>query len=122
MHDLGTIAGGTYSAAYGVNASGEAVGMGFTASGDTHAFLYDGSTTLDINDLLTADSLGWTVTEARAINDSGQIAATGYDSLGRSHALLLNPISSVPEPSSVVMLGLGSLALIGLRKSRQARG
>jgi hypothetical protein len=77
---------------------------------------------LDLNTILVSNSLGWTITEARAINNLGQIAETGHDSSGYSHALLLTPTSAVPEPSSIVMLGLGSLALLGLRrKSRQAR-
>ena len=121
MHDLGTL-GGSYSVALGINSSGQVVGFSTTSGGVSHAFLYDGTTMLDLNSLLAADSQGWTITEARAINDSSQIAATGRDSSGDYHALLLNPVSSVPEPSSIVMLGLGSLALIGLRKARQARG
>jgi probable HAF family extracellular repeat protein len=74
-----------------INASGQVVGRAATASGEPHAFLYDGTSMHDLNNLLDVSGDGWIVTEARAINDSGQIAATAYSRNADYHAVLLTP-------------------------------
>jgi probable HAF family extracellular repeat protein len=85
--DLGTL-GGDQSVAYGINDSGQIVGAS-TTSTTTHAFLYDGGTMIDLNDLLPPNS-GWELTEARAINDYGQIAGWGYIG-GNTRGFLMTP-------------------------------
>ena len=77
--DLGTLPGGDWSAAYGVNASGTTVGYGDLASGLFRAMIWnpDGSVT-------QLGTLGGANSYATAVNDSGQVVghaatASGYD-------------------------------------------
>lgn len=53
--DLGTL-GGTSSTAYAINNLEQVVGSSATTSGDTHAFLYDDGSLLDLNNLIPAAS------------------------------------------------------------------
>ena len=70
--DLGTL-GGTFSAGYGINASGQVAGYSFTTGfASVHAFLYDGT----MHDLGEGTGYG--------INDGGQV--TGRS--GSDHAFL----------------------------------
>ena len=50
LTDLGTL-GGTSSQGVAINASGQATGTSITADGETHAFLWDGTTMLDLGTL-----------------------------------------------------------------------
>jgi probable HAF family extracellular repeat protein len=90
MSNLGTL-GGVSSTANAINGT-FIVGESLTASGETHAFLYDLNGTgapLDLNETLAADS-GWTLTSATGINSSGLIA--GYGTVaGQTHAFVLIP-------------------------------
>jgi probable HAF family extracellular repeat protein len=98
--DLGTL-GGTINGAVGlaINDSGEVVGQSQLAAGGEHAFLYDGSSMLDLNNLIAVtDPLYNEVVfySATGINDTGQIVANGcYISgplNGRCHAFRLDPV------------------------------
>jgi probable HAF family extracellular repeat protein len=75
MTDLGTLGGG-FSAALGINDAGDIVGTSLTAAGDYHAFLDDGSSTVDLNTLLPAQS-SWTLIDANGINSAGDIVGFG---------------------------------------------
>jgi len=83
MKDLGTL-GGSNSWAYGINTSGQVVGYSDTSSGEYHAFLYDESATLKLQDLgtLGGNSAAWDV------NDSSQVVGYSYTSAGAKHAFL----------------------------------
>ena len=104
------------SRAYGVNSSGFVVGSyRVVGSSDNAAFLYDGSLR-DLNSLIAAPE--WQLIEGAAINDLGQIVGTGHIN-GEQHAFLLDPTSSVPEPSCLWFAASGLLAVSGFRRLRK---
>ncbi len=75
--------GSTFNFATSINASGEIAGyISYTAG--THAFLYNGSTTIDLGTL--AGSTG--TSHAQAINASGQVVGDASTAAGPIHAFL----------------------------------
>ena len=91
--DLGTL-GGTYSAAFGINNSGEVVGQAITSDGQAHAFVYNSG--VPMQDLGT---LGGTVSCAFGVNQGGQVV--GYSSMtgddGYVHPFLYNGSGSMQD-------------------------
>ena len=109
MTDLGTLPGSGSSQAAGINASGQIVGYSdFTGVGN-RAFLYSDGEMHSLNDMIDPTS-GWNLVWANAINDNGWIAGCGVAPNGEQHAVLLTPI---PEPSTLVLVGVGAMSLIG---------
>jgi probable HAF family extracellular repeat protein len=95
MIDLGTLDGGDFSTANGVNKNGEVVGF----SGDPNAENPNNSMTaclwdedgqiINLNDVVS-DSTGWCLVTALGINDNGQITGLGiYE--GQYRGFLLDP-------------------------------
>ena len=83
--DLGTLSGGTLSAAYGINDNGQVVGFAGTSGGAQHAFFYCGGMH-DLGTLIIGSS-----SLATAINTSGQIVGYGDEDRGPlvfTHAFL----------------------------------
>lgn len=93
--DLGTL-GGTSSGAFGINASGQAVGLSNTANGGaTHAFLYSSGTMSDLG------TLGGTFSNAQGINARGQVVGVAATvNPATAHAFLY---------SNGTMMDLGTL-------------
>ena len=90
MMNLGWMASSFESYGYGINDSGQIVGMSVLLSNGTIGFLYSNGAMTDLNSLVppgSPDILG-----ANAINDSGQIAGYGINSSGNCDALLLTPL------------------------------
>jgi len=88
--DLGTLPGGTYSIAFGINDHNQIVGYGNIRDNAAHAMVWTSTGGMkDLNNLIAADS-GWVLVNANAINALGQI--TGYGTKGgHNHAFLLTP-------------------------------
>jgi probable HAF family extracellular repeat protein len=81
--DLGTFAGGSWSAAYGMNDAGQVAGSGLTASGNFRAFIWtpgEGYTVLG--------SLGGANSYAMAINEFGEVAGNAQLLTGYSDAFV----------------------------------
>ena len=76
MSDLGTLPGGTSSAADAINSLGQIVGYSDIGGGVDSAFLYSGGNMIDLNTLLPANS-GWVLQQGLGINDSGQVVGNG---------------------------------------------
>ncbi len=74
---LGTLPGGNFSQALGINAPGAVVGISNNADGESHAFVWSSSDGMrDLNDLIPVDS-DVLLVAAVGINARGQIVAFG---------------------------------------------
>ena len=81
MNDLGTLGGSSSSYAYAINDAGQVVGQ----SGN--AFLYDGGTMRNLNDLVVAGPGGY-LSQANGISDNGQVTGRGFFGSTYWHAFL----------------------------------
>jgi probable HAF family extracellular repeat protein len=113
MADLGTLPG--WNASYGdaINDLGQVVGgCGDAVAGDQPgaAFVYTGGEMLDLSSLVVNPMAGLTLMAGEAINDSGQIAVYAVNADGGGQGVLLTP---VPEPSTVILIGIGTMGLVG---------
>jgi len=68
----------------------------------------------DLNDLIPATS-NWTLVEAWDINNNGWIVGWGEAPNGSTRAFLL-----IPEPSTMLLIALGSLMIPKIRKRNQS--
>jgi hypothetical protein len=99
-----------------VNSHGWLIGSA-GAPGDRSPFLYNGTSFLDVQVLLSPSLSGWTIDSLTDINDHGQILAVGTKD-GFSHPIIL---SSVPEPASFAAMALGLGAFARLRRKGSAK-
>ncbi len=113
--DMGPYPGITASSPRGINAQGLVVGFWSTASEELYrAFLYDGASMVDLNEVLDGSGTGWTLHVANDINDHGQIV--GYGTIrGVTRAFRLDPI---PEPSASALAFCGAITAGITRKRR----
>jgi probable HAF family extracellular repeat protein len=111
--DLGSLVPGGSSMAMGINAAGLVVGASASASGSTHAFLYDPRDTVTpMHDLQAGNAAwdGWS-SEAHSINDAGWVVGQLYRGAGRSQ-----------QAAFVYVPGLGMLGLGDLVDPSQSAG
>lgn len=81
LTDLGTL-GGSFSTAYGINASGHIAGQARTRTGLLHPFTYRGGVRTDLEGPSAASG------GARAINEAGHVAGTWEAASGTAHAVM----------------------------------
>jgi probable HAF family extracellular repeat protein len=101
LQDLGTLPGGSISAAYGINGLGQVVGESNTGSFAFHGFLWDAVG--GMRDLGTLP--GGTYSLAWGINDAGWVVGEAAAADGQPRAFLW-----VPDPGGGSMTPLGTLA------------
>jgi probable HAF family extracellular repeat protein len=95
MQNLGTIDGGKYSDAYGINDLGQVVGYStISADGPQHGFIYD-----SVNGMQDLGTLGGDTSDAWAINNAGQVVAYAdtVHSFGIPHAFLWDSVNGMQD-------------------------
>ena len=90
--------GASLTSAFGINATGQIVGVFVNATGE-HGFLDAGGVFTPI------DVPGATITDASGINATGRIVGDFDDAAG-THGFLATP-TAVPAPSTLLLLGTG---------------
>jgi hypothetical protein len=100
-----------FSQILGINDHGIAVGYYGDSTGSQHGFLYNTATEsytfLDNPNM--AFNNGVEITQITGITNSGEITGFYSDANGVFHGF----VASVPEPTSVALLGIGLAAVAG---------
>jgi probable HAF family extracellular repeat protein len=109
--DLGTLPGGTFSSANGINARGDIVGSARTATGEEHAVLWRNGTITDLG------TLGGTFSQAYAINAAGRVVGRATTSLEEDRGFLwedgrMTNLGLPPEATYSVALGINAAGVI----------
>jgi hypothetical protein len=101
------VAGATFTAAYGINDAGMIVGDYTDAAGISHGYIRSASGLVS-----NFSVFGSGATEPLGINDLGEVTGAYVGTDGVTHGFITSPLS-VPEPSSIVMVGLGAVSFLG---------
>jgi probable HAF family extracellular repeat protein len=106
IKELGTL-GGTDSQAYGINDSGEVVGLSTIADNQNyHAFLYKDSVMKDLGLLGGTYRSYYSNSQANGINTSGQVVGwSAYDDSGHVHAFLYDSAHGMKDLGDLSDLG-----------------
>lgn len=91
MIDLGTL-GGTSSNATAVNDFDQVVGQAYTASWNSHAFLWD-----EANGMQDLGTLGGSHSSASDINNAGQVVGSAQTSSYSNHAFLWDAVNGMQD-------------------------
>ncbi|WP_169978506.1 DUF3466 family protein [Tautonia rosea] len=105
---LGVPSGAFSTTARDINNHGLIVGDVVDSAGN-YGFLYKDGQLLDLNDLIFGPSDFSRLTNVRGINDRGQIVGFGTLADGTIRGFVL---TVVPEPSSIVLAGLGVISAV----------
>ena len=119
---LGTL-GGDQSYAYDINDLGIIVGESTTYAGAPYAraFIYDSINGMqNLNDFVLPGHEFEFFRAAGSINNAGLIAATGRIN-DTWHAVLMTPLTPVPVPTTILLLGSGLIGFAGMRKRFKKR-
>jgi len=81
--DLGTLGGGSWSAAYGISNAGEVVGSALLANGTFRGFTWTAQT-----GMIALGTLGGNSSYATAVNAEGQVTGAAALTTGYDHAVL----------------------------------
>jgi probable HAF family extracellular repeat protein len=125
IQDLGAL-GGTYTDAFGINNAVanvhtvQVVGRSNTASGESHAFLWQDGVMTDLNALIPADS-GWILGTAQGINDDQQIVGWGPHN-GQTHGFIWQLGSSTAPTDLGAFSGDGDSVARAINKVGQVSG
>jgi probable HAF family extracellular repeat protein len=107
--------GARFSSATAINNAGQILGAGDPSGLHPELVLWDPINGLRaLTDLIPADS-GWQLEFASDINDRGQIVGYGYIN-GEVRGFLMTP---VPEPSTLVLVGTGAVAIVAFAARRR---
>ena len=109
--DLGTLPGGTYSGALGINAKGDIVGLAGTAAGEEHAVLWRDGTLTDLG------TLGGTFSQAYAVNAAGRVVGLATTRLGEERGFVwengrMTNLGVPPGATRSVAVGINAAGVI----------
>jgi hypothetical protein len=110
-----------FSQVLGVNDQGIAVGYYGDSTLSQHGFIYNTHTGVYsfLDDPSEGFHNGVEVTQITGINNAGEITGFYTDANGLAHGFV--SLSSVPEPGSPVLMGIGLAAVVGLARRNRTR-